>query len=181
MPNSSTKREELELARQDDPFASELADLWSKIEAQKIIIADSASGRLVDGVGDGRGFRYGTIRSIERLDSEMTALKGAAITRNLETLLSIVLSSGIRLRRVENVLENELFRGPASDPLPNTLMEMKRDNQKVVEALIELQRLLDSDVLNNAESNPYLMEVAQAMEGDQRSLASRDDGVDSEG
>ena len=33
-------------------------------------------------------------------------------------------------------------------------MEMKRDNQKVVEALIELQRLLESDVINNAESNP---------------------------
>ena len=33
----------LESARQDDPFASELADLWSKIEAQAII-ADSASG-----------------------------------------------------------------------------------------------------------------------------------------
>ena len=46
----------------------------SQIEAQ--CVTDSASGRLVDGVGDGRGFRYGTIRSIERLDSEMTALKG---------------------------------------------------------------------------------------------------------
>ncbi len=164
------KREELQQARQDDPFAGELADLWSKIETQAII-ADSASGRLVDGLGDGRGFRYGTMRSIERLDSEMTALKGAAITRNLDTLLNIVLSSGIRLRRVENVLENEMFRGrPASDPLPTTLMDMRRENQKVVEALVELQRLLDSDVLNNAESNPYLMEVAQSMEPDQRAL-----------
>ena len=49
------KREELESARQDDRFASELADLLIKIEAQAII-TDSASGRLVDGVGDGREF-----------------------------------------------------------------------------------------------------------------------------
>ena len=164
------KMEELQQVRQDDPFAGALADLWSKIEAQAIV-ADSASGRLVEGIGDGRGFRYGTIRSIERLDSEMTALKGAAITRNLDTLLNIVLSSGIRLRRVENVLENETFRGrPSSDPIPNTLQNMKRDNQKVVEALIELQSLLGSDVLNNAQSNPYLMEAAQAMAADQRLL-----------
>ena len=164
------KREALEQARQDDPFASTLADLWKQIEAQALI-ADAASGRMVDGIGDGRGFRYGTIRGVERLNSEMTALKGAAITRNLSTLVEIVMTAGIRLRRVENVLENETFRGrPASDPLPTTLMAMKKDNQKVVDALVELQRLLESDSLNNAESNPYLMEAAQAMEADQRAL-----------
>ena len=47
---------------------------------------------------------------------------------------------------------------------------MKQENQKVVGALIEIQRLLESDALNNAESNPYLMEVAQAMETEQRGL-----------
>lgn len=165
-----TKMKELQMARQDDPFAEALSSLWAELEAQAIV-ADTASGRLLEGIGDGRGFRYGTIRSIERLDSEMTALKGAAVTRNIDTLLNIVMSSGIRLRRVENVLENEMFRGrPSSDPLPNTLMNMKQENQKVVGALIEIQRLLESDALNNAESNPYLMEVAQAMETEQRGL-----------
>ena len=33
--------------------------------------------------------------SVERLNSEMTALKGATITRNLSTLLDIVMTAGI--------------------------------------------------------------------------------------
>ena len=164
------KLSQLQQTRQEDPFASEIADLWTKIEAQAIIAAD-ASSRLMNNLGDGRGFRYGTMRSIERLQNEMVGLKGATITRNFETVERIVLTSGIRLKRVENVLENELFRSrPPSDPLPNSVMQMKQDNQIVAQALVELQKLLGSSALSNAESNPYLMEAAQAMEEEQRIL-----------
>jgi len=160
----------LQESRQDDPFAGEIADLWSKIEVQAILAAE-ASSRLMNGLGDGRGFRYGTMRSVERLHNEMTGLKGATITRNFETVEQVVMTSGIRLKRVENVLENELFRSrPPSDPLPNSLIQMKKDNQAVADALIELQRLLESNALSNAQSNPYLMEAAQSMEPAQRLL-----------
>ena len=157
------KMQELQNGRQNDPFVQSMVDLWKEIEMQAEI-AKRESLAAVDGIGDGRGFRYGSIRSLEMLSTEMLSLYGSVITRNAGAVEDTVMMSGIRLKRVENVLYNEASRmRPASDPMPSSLFTMKKQFSSVVAALVEIQKLLDSDVLKNAQSNPYLMELAQNM------------------
>ena len=162
--------QEMQQARTDDPTAQEMASLWQQIEAQSQIAFDS-SRAMVEGVGDGRGFRYGSIRAIERLASDMGDLHHAVITRNIEGVSETISYSGIRLKRVENVIDNERLRGRTSeDPLPKTLPNIQTSSNQVTSALVKIQQLLNSDVLANAQSNPYLMEQAQKMESTQAQL-----------
>lgn len=155
--------EELAQARQNDPVAQELASLWKEIEAQAVLARDS-SQRIVEGIRDGRGFRYTSIRHLERLGEKMTSLYGSVVTRNLEDVSDTLMSSGMRLKRVENVLSNESTRSrTALDPVPTTLSAMEQEYSVVVKALLRIQELLESETLSKAQSNPQLMEAAQDM------------------
>ena len=171
------KMQELQNGRQNDPLVQSLVDLWKEIEVQAEI-AKRESLATVNGIGDGRGFRYGTIRSLEMLSSEMVALYGSVITRNIGGVEETVMMSGIRLKRVENVLYNEATRmRPASDPKPTELDAMNTHFSSVIAALVAIQKLLDSDVLDNAQSNPYLMDLAQKMAPEQSQLQQEMTGL----
>ncbi len=162
--------EELAQARQNDPTAQELASLWKEIESQAVLARD-ASQNIVEGIGDGRGFRYSSVRHLERLGEDMVSLYGSVVTRNLENVAETIMKSGMRLKRVENVLNNETTRSrTASDPVPTTLPAMQQEYSTVVAALVRIQELLESDALSNAQSNPHLMEAAQGLAPRQEQL-----------